>query len=90
VGVIALALISMGHLRRAVNVDRSTSMDSFTFLVSAVPIALLVPATLGVVLESPFGAVPFYWCIGALLALHPHASYGSDDGAHPYRQMIRR
>ena len=30
--------------------------------------ALLLPASLGVVLESPFGAVPFFWCVGIILA----------------------
>jgi hypothetical protein len=35
---------------------------------------LLLPATFGVVLESPFGAIPFFWSLGVLLAL-PNVSH---------------
>ncbi len=36
-------------------------------LCAVVATTLLVTSLFGVVLESPFGAVPFYWCVGILL-----------------------
>jgi hypothetical protein len=42
--------------------------EPLLFIAAAVPTSLLVPATFGVILESPFGAVPFFWCVGLLLA----------------------
>lgn len=38
-----------------------------------IPLSLIVPATLGVVLESPFGAVPFFWCLGVMNAISRQA-----------------
>jgi hypothetical protein len=43
--------------------------DPLLFIALLVVAAVLPVATLGVVLESPFGAVPFFWCAGLLLAL---------------------
>jgi O-antigen ligase len=34
-------------------------------------VAILPVATLGVVLESPFGAVPFFWAMGTIMCLSP-------------------
>jgi hypothetical protein len=42
--------------------------EPLLFLASVIAMGLLIPATLGVVLESPFGAVPFFWATGILLA----------------------
>jgi hypothetical protein len=42
--------------------------DPLLFLSALTVVALIMPATLGVVLESPFGAVPYFWCIGILFA----------------------
>jgi O-antigen ligase len=33
-------------------------------------VSLIPPMTLGVVLESPFGAVPFFWCMGVVVSAH--------------------
>jgi hypothetical protein len=38
--------------------------DRLRFMLYAVPLSLVIPATLGVVPESPFGAIPFWWCLG--------------------------
>lgn len=42
--------------------------DELTFMCVLVVMSLFVIAMLGVVLESPFGAVPFFWAGGVLLA----------------------
>ena len=48
---------------------RSTSNFTPMLTMSFFPIALLLPATVGVILESPFGAIPYWWAIGVATAL---------------------
>lgn len=62
-GLVVLAVLAF--LVRAWRQRRAVGGDPFTLLVILVPLSLLLPASLGVVLESPFGAVPFWWCLGA-------------------------
>lgn len=42
--------------------------EELLFLAGAVVVAILPVASLGVVLEAPFGAVPFWWCAGIVFA----------------------
>ena len=42
--------------------------DTVDVLAALVLIALPVPAMLGVILESPFGALPYFWALGQLSA----------------------
>ncbi len=52
----------------------STICDEPLLLITAlVPVALIAPFSLGVVMESPFGAIPFFWC-SAVLLNYPRAS----------------
>lgn len=69
VGVLLTVAAGLGLLRRIWKQRRQAADDPFLFLCMAIPLGFLVPATLGVVFESPFGAVPFWWCIGAVAAL---------------------
>ncbi|WP_162141425.1 O-antigen ligase family protein [Smaragdicoccus niigatensis] len=48
---------------------RDLAEDPFRMLIYLTPLALALPISFGVILESPFGAIPFWWCIGAALAL---------------------
>ena len=41
--------------------------DQLVAIASLVVLALIVPLSVGVIMESPFGAIPFYWCAGVLL-----------------------
>jgi O-antigen ligase len=71
-GLFGTGLIAFGVIRHIYLVARSRHAlrsDSLLFIVSLIPLALLPPATLGVILESPFGAVPFWWCVGVMLGL---------------------
>jgi hypothetical protein len=70
-GALLAAFATLSHLRRGWQVRHQVVGDELMLIVVLVPLALLVPATLGVVLESPFGAVPFWWCLGATLAMTP-------------------
>jgi O-antigen ligase len=71
-GTIGLALVAVVisqiaaiSFRQRVRIGR----DPLLFIALLVVVSVLPVATLGVVLESPFGAVPFFWCAGLLLAL---------------------
>ena len=45
-----------------------SSRDILLFLAAVVPAAFVPIAFVGVVLESPFGAIPFWWASGILIA----------------------
>ena len=45
-----------------------------TALAALLVLALPVTALLGVVLESPFGAIPYFWAVGQLARAHLAAS----------------
>jgi O-antigen ligase len=62
VAVVLAAGFATFRLRRLIGTD------DLLLLAALVPSASLVSAAVGVELESPFGAVPFYWCVGILLA----------------------
>lgn len=69
-GVLGFALLAgfcLAFLRAVWRRRATLARDELAIVVAAVPTALFIPATLGVVLESPFGAIPFFWCAGALL-----------------------
>jgi O-Antigen ligase len=67
-GLVPLLAVCFGALRRAWRFwpDRD-ELELFTALTVT---ALLLVALVGVVLESPFGAVPFFWSVGILAADH--------------------
>lgn len=56
--VCAGAALALGRLRRPV--------DEVTALAGLLVVSLPVTASLGVILESPFGAVPYFWAVGHL------------------------
>ena len=68
-GVIGLMLyfwLIFLALREAIRAwPRGNELD---LLVGSLILGTLIIATLGVVMESPFGAVPFYYCVGLLMA----------------------
>jgi hypothetical protein len=67
-GLVPLLAVCFGALRRAWRFwpDRD-ELELFTALTVT---ALFLAALVGVVLESPFGAVPFFWAVGILAADH--------------------
>lgn len=65
VGLIALLLGTLfGQVRR---LRRRIATDDLAALAALSLTALIVAATLGVIMESPFGAIPFFWFAGVLL-----------------------
>jgi hypothetical protein len=68
-GVIPLLVLSVSFLANCARTSSAAGADEFRLILNLVPLSIVVPASLGVVLESPFGAIPFFWCIGALAGL---------------------
>lgn len=63
-----LALAWIGQLSWTIVRSRTkVSRDDLLVLSVLVFICILTIATLGVVLEAPFGAIPFFWCCGLLV-----------------------
>lgn len=50
---------------------RVAAEDDVIAIASMIVVAFLPVASLGVVLEAPFGAVPFWWAAGVVLAVAP-------------------
>jgi O-antigen ligase len=70
-GLIGLGLficLAAAVLRAARSRLADLADDPLLLFACLVPVGLLIPASLGVILESPFGAVPFFWCAGVLLS----------------------
>jgi O-antigen ligase len=68
IGIILLALLVLSMLGGIWRVRRLAGADDLLLLATLIPPMILIEATFGVVLESPFGAIPFFWFLGMLLA----------------------
>jgi O-antigen ligase len=69
VGVGLLLLLVVNLVRQIFRFRRRIAQDELLSFCAMLVVALFVVASLGVVLEAPFGAVPFWWAAGILLAL---------------------
>jgi hypothetical protein len=82
--LIALSAQAVMCIRRQVT---RPALDDQLGLLAALMVALYFPiATLGVVLESPFGAIPFFWALGVLIAYSrssPDQTPGDIPAARP-------
>jgi hypothetical protein len=68
-GLLGVALLLGSVLLAVAVIVRSRiriAQDSLSFIAAIVVIAIIPVASLGVVLEAPFGAVPFFWAIGVV------------------------
>ncbi|MGI8412550.1 MAG: O-antigen ligase family protein [Solirubrobacteraceae bacterium] len=69
IGLVGLAIVSamlMAGLRLAYRLGRLHSGDELDLAAIILVTGLPVAATYGVVMESPFGAVPYFWALGYL------------------------
>lgn len=65
----ALSLLWVAQLAWIAWRQRQTVGEDDLLAFSTLTVAAIIPvATLGVVLESPFGAIPFFWAAGVLMA----------------------
>jgi len=51
----------------------SLASSELSLFSGAIFVSLLTVGTLGVVLEAPFGAIPFYWCCGIIIGADQRA-----------------
>jgi hypothetical protein len=68
-GLIGLGIfltVIIATVRLVVRIGRSPMLDGLDVIASATAVGLLVASFYGVVLESPFGALPFFWAVGHL------------------------
>lgn len=71
-GLIGLVLVAAVVWRSLTSIARRWRYllgDQLWLLSALLVIVLLISASVGVVLESPFGAVPFWWAIGIIFGL---------------------
>lgn len=69
VGVVIVAALSLLALIAAFSlISRATQLSDLDLFAALLVVGVLVVAALGVVLESPFGAIPFFWAVGYLSA----------------------
>lgn len=70
VGVFLFLLCCICFVLSSLPRHRVKNNQSASYLFSLIPIGLLVPSLFGVILEAPFGAIPFWWAIGCVIALN--------------------
>lgn len=68
IAALALVLTLVFSLFRRL---RIAAEDDVVAMSAMIVVAILPVASLGVVLEAPFGAVPFWWAAGVILAIAP-------------------
>jgi O-antigen ligase len=92
-GLIGLALLVAIVLRalRHAWAFRDRRRDELSLLAGLLVTTFVITASVGVMLESPFGAIPFFWSIGLLASDHrrPRISahpVGADDATSQQRQ----
>ena len=71
VGLGLILAIVLSLMRRAYSFRKRIAEDELLTFAALTVFAIVSVASFGVVLEAPFGAVPFWWAAGLLLALVP-------------------
>ena len=71
VGVVLAAAVVLQLLWLVWRHRRTIADDDVLAIAATVVVAIIPVATVGVILESPFGAIPFFWSAGLLMAQVP-------------------
>ncbi len=71
VGLGLILAIVLSLMRRAYSFRKRIAEDELLTFAALTVFAIVSVASFGVVLEAPFGAVPFWWAAGLILALVP-------------------
>ena len=79
IGLGLLLAVVLSLIRRAYSFRKRIADDELLTFAALTVFAILSVASFGVVLEAPFGAVPFWWAAGLLLALAPVAAAAAAD-----------
>jgi hypothetical protein len=67
-GLSITAFVVLSTLWHTWTIRRTVGASELLTLSAAGVVAILIVATLGVVLEAPFGAIPFWWFLGILVS----------------------
>lgn len=92
VGIAVLGWLFVAGARAAAVAARRPGGDDLTLAALLVTVTLLVTSLVGVVLEAPFGALPFFWAVGLLLAdarLGPRVARGEHATANGSGEGVR-
>ena len=81
-----LALVTRAGWR----LRRRFAVDELLLTCAALAAGLFAAAAVGVILESPFGAVPFYWSAGILLVATRSAHHPWGQQSRPWRHEESR
>ena len=79
IGLGLLLAIVLSLIRRAYSYRRRIAEDELLTFAALTVFGVVSVASFGVVLEAPFGAVPFWWAAGLLLALAPIRTEADTD-----------
>ena len=86
-GIALLALLCLQIVVGVWRMRRWAALDDLLLLAAIVPPMILIEASVGVVLEAPFGAVPFFWFLGILLSRpQPQSSSVTGPRAEHHRR----
>jgi O-antigen ligase len=69
VGVVLVIAISMSAIALAWRHRSVMARDDLVATAGFIVVGMVAPAAFGVLLESPFGAVPYFWSLGLLMAV---------------------
>lgn len=67
-GVLLFTVFVLVLAGATIRCRRFIATDPLLAVATLAPTAILIPASFGVVLESPFGAIPFFWAAGVLMS----------------------
>lgn len=81
IGVFFFGLVLAVTLRRVWQLRLALAAEPLLFLSATLCLALIAPFSFGVVLEAPFGAIPFFWAVGLLLAAPKVSNNGLEGTA---------
>jgi len=71
IGILAIVAFLINLLRKIWTLRRTFLSDNLTFMALFVCLGVFTVSMFGVVLESPFGSVPFFWMAGLLIRSNP-------------------
>jgi O-antigen ligase len=72
-GLLLFAALMAAVMTKGRRLISSMPDEPLLFLAGLIVLSLLFPFTFGVILEAPFGAIPFFWSVGILLVWPVHA-----------------
>lgn len=87
--IVLLGVVAVGCTAAWRQLNRPVVRDDLGLIAALLTFGFLPVATLGVVLESPFGAVPWFWAIGVALAYPRRLALPLQHAGHRHRPHDR-